>query len=173
MVRKTWNFGKESSLSSVLDEPVILFKNVSLLTHSLKMQNQPIIITVLCVHFKNNVKIHIPTKFRYKYMHLHCIFNCWWHLRLMVQKSAIITRTAIRAVDRAHADDIFKSSWLTGPIFKPESCLDPTGYLSPSTFLSLYSPINKCCKTPISKIKKRGGTVIFSMQPQLGYNHNT
>lgn len=74
----------------------------------------------------------------------------------MVQKSAIITRAVVRAVDRVHADDMCKSSWLTGPIiFKPESCLNPIGNLSPSTFLSLYSPINKCPKTPINKTKKR------------------
>lgn len=74
----------------------------------------------------------------------------------MVQKSAIITRTVVRAVDRVHADDMYKSIWLTGPIiFKPESCLDPIGDLSPSTFLSLYSPINKFPKTPISKTKNR------------------
>ncbi len=87
-------------------------------------------------------------------VHFRCFLHCYWHFTQLVQKSAIITWMDVRAVDSAHADDIYKSSWRTGPIFKPESCLNPIGPLSPSTFLSRYSPINKCPKTPI---RKKGG----------------
>lgn len=94
-------------------------------------------------------------------VYCRCFLHCYWHFTLMVQKSAIITWIDVRAVDSVHADDIYKSSWRTGPIFKPESCLNPIGPLSPSTFLSRYSPINKCPKTPIRKKKKRGERSYF------------